>query len=98
MEEDATIELSLSEEQLQAITGGCKQCETDMAQAELHQQYATMSIQESVTAKNNGLLGEAIQHHKEAIQESRKAQTHLEAIVARGFHYTNPVANPPRSK
>ena len=40
MEKQAKIELNLSEEQLQAITGGCDQCQSDERVAASHDRWA----------------------------------------------------------
>jgi hypothetical protein len=81
------IELSLSEEQLQAITGGCGQCIADLRQAAKHQTYAHTYSQLSDVARNSDLLSEALRYHNESIGESRKAQTLLEGVAGRGFHF-----------
>ncbi len=40
MEKHVKTELHLSEEHLQAITGGCAQCVADLEKAAVHQHYA----------------------------------------------------------
>jgi hypothetical protein len=87
MEKQAKIELDLSEEQLQAITGGCGQCKADLSQAAKHQTYAKTYSQLSDTAGDNGLLSEAVRYHNESIKESEKAQTLLEGVAGRGVHF-----------
>ena len=86
MEKDTKTKQHLSEEQLQDVTGGCGQCEADLAGAAGHQEMASGYHTLSKTATDLGMIPEAREHLHLAMQHSEEARTLLERVAARGIH------------
>lgn len=95
MEKNIKIELQLSEEELQAITGGCSQCTTDIAAAQNHQwnstAFSSMSDHARIQANNTDLTAAererysalAVQHINTSLEHADQAISILQRVVQR---------------
>ncbi len=91
MEKHAKMEQQLSEEHLQAITGGCARCEADLTQAENHVKLASNYTRSSSSAGQLARLSQtdaererwqatADRHTTVSLTHLQSAQTLLMAI------------------
>ena len=83
MDEETGREEELSEEQLQAINGGCGQCLNDLNQADRHQEYAKTYTRLFEAAKNSSAHSDSKRYHNLAQEEAQKAQIFLDRVARR---------------
>ena len=83
MEESAASELQLSEEQLQAITGGCGQCLEDLLEATHYNGIARAHIGLAGAAMVGGQHNEAMQYMDVADDAYERAQALIKRVEAR---------------
>jgi len=83
MGEHTKTELHLSEEQLQAISGGCAQCEQDRTRVVHHTNSANLNHWRAQTARNLEILDLAEEYSQQARMHSLTAERIQNEIDAR---------------
>ncbi len=84
MEKHVKTELHLSEEQLQAITGGCKECAADLDKVATHHFSADthLTLFKNFTEQGHEILARL--HLDAATEQNQAAKALLQRIVERG--------------